>query len=558
MADDVKLTFTGNSADAEKAIAQLERKYDALEQKIKRSGAVSKKVADESAMSFAKMGQAITSSASALTGISGPADVASAAWRVATNEVNTYLERTKRAASASATYAQTLEQLYINAVGDPSFPDLATADKTVKNISGKTGVEPKDVAAALNVGIATKGNLPAGADVEMVDKVLSLIPLSTGSHEGMVTGGLGLQKAIPGTSSEEGLGFLLRAAGTSHVASNEEFVKNAVPAILGGIATDETKDARGSAAIYNTITQLSGDVHGRRSRTAVLGFEAQAKEFLKEEPQLKSHMDRVKFLQDNPDAAKIFMHGGEYKGRKRSQEMTVTGPDGEEYTVGGKKYTGERQMTPFIEELLLGANGKKMLQDIYAKTPVLADSEAYYQQAAKELSANPNVQVARSEKLIDARTRQFQLDNQRDAQFGVADQGLTKGLADSGLGWADQMAARGEFYARTGLGGQNPAEAAKAVVGGWAAQHELQASRWTGGAQGLEDVQSTAGRLRQLESDFGRQARNPAQPAPDDEMKQIARQQLEETKKLNSQMQEQNRQNRNRPPVRATASAESN
>lgn len=456
MSDDVKLTFTGNSADAEKAIAQLERKYDALEQKIKRL-----KTATKPEPSFIDgLSAGADKAAMSITGISGPLDVLRMGINQIGAEWDAVIQRQERARQSSMDYAQTLEQLYINAVGDESFPDLATADKTVRQLSQKTGVEPKDIANALNVAIAAKGNLAPGTDIAMVDKVLSMIPLSTSSHDGAVAGGLGLQKALPGTTPEQALGFLLRSAGTSAVASNEKFVKNAVPAILGGVVSDPSRDARGASAIYNTLGQVSGDVEGRRTRTAAISMELQLQKFLEDEKQLVSHMDRVRFMQQTPEAMRAFMDGGEFKGRKRGHDMVVTGPDGEEYSVGGKKASFERQMEPFVRELLTGgSNAAKMLEDLYEKTPEVAQSGQFYDKAVADLKQNPNIRVAESEKKLDSFNRNLQLNNIEDATADVIYKGMQRGIEDAGGSSVSTWKSFVRFTGRRMLG-QSPQEAA--------------------------------------------------------------------------------------------------
>jgi hypothetical protein len=64
MADDVKLVFAGDSAGAEKAIAALERKFEAFEQKIKRASNTSKKASVETAEGLDKAGMSIVNIAS--------------------------------------------------------------------------------------------------------------------------------------------------------------------------------------------------------------------------------------------------------------------------------------------------------------------------------------------------------------------------------------------------------------------------------------------------------------------------------------------------------------
>lgn len=461
MADDVKLTFTGDSAGAEKALAQLERKYDALENKVKRIKAVTK---PDGRDIFDKMADGALRLGGALTGVNGPLDVLMLGVQQLRKEWEAVIARQDRARAVSIDYASVLENLAINTRGDASFPTLEAVDKEVKRVSKETGVEPKNVAQAMNYAMSAKGDLSGKEASAAVQSVLAVIPNLREAQDVMVGAVLDIRKSFPEATSEDVQGFMFQAMQTSRVTETEKFAKNAVPAILGGAKVDESKDIRANSAIYNTLTQFGEDVEGRRSRTAAISLNMQLKEFLKDEPQLDSNLKRVQFMQQNPEARQAFLYGGEFKGRKRSAEMTVTGPDGEEFTVGGKKASFERQSFPAVEQLLTGGSrAAESLKAAYEFTPELKGSGAVYEQMKQELKNNSTIQLADMDRKLKNAATGASLDDVEGARTGAVRVGLDDVMAANKFSYLSRTLSSVEYNART-MFGQSPLEAAQAVV----------------------------------------------------------------------------------------------
>ncbi len=461
MTDDVKLTFVGDAAGAEKAIADLDRRFTNLENKIKRFKSATK---PDGRDIFDKMADGAARLGSSLTGVNGPIDLLMLGVRQIGKEWDAVLARQERARTVSLDYASVLENLAINTRGDASFPTLEAVDKEVKRVSKETGVEPKNVAQAMNYAMSAKGDL-SGADAsKAVQSVLGVIPNLREAQDVMVGAVLDIRKSFPQATSEDVQGFMFQSMQTSRVTETEKFVKNAVPGILGSAKVDESKDLRANSAIYNTLTQFGEDVEGRRSRTAAISLNMQLKEFLKEEPGLDSNLKRVQFMQQNPESRQAFLYGGEFKGRKRSAEMTVTGPDGEEFTVGGKKASFERQSFPAVEQLLTGGSrAAESLKSAYDFTPELQGSGVIYEQMRKELKANQTIQLADMDRKLKNAAVATSLDDVEGAKAGSVRGGLDDIMAANKFSYMSRTFAAGEYNVRT-MFGQSPLDAAQASV----------------------------------------------------------------------------------------------
>lgn len=465
MADDVKVTFTGNSADAEKAIAQLERKYDALEQKIKRLGKVSKESADQGKTALDRMGDGAAKLASSLTGIGSPIDAISVAIAQIGREWDAVIQRQDRAKREAMDYAAVLENLAINTRGDASFPTLEAVDNRVKAIANRTGVAPKDVAGSLSYAMSAKANLSGEDAAKSVESVLSIIPNLKEAQNVMVGAVLDVRKSFPQASDADVQGFMFQAMQTSRVVETEKFAKNAMPAILGGAKVDESKDLRANSAIYNTLTQFGEDVEGRRSRTAAIALNMQLKEFLKDEPGLDSNMKRVEFMQQNPAARQAFLYGGEFKGRNRGQQMTVTGPDGEEYSVGGNRASFERQVFPAVEQLLTGGSkAAQSMKDAYQFTPELVGAGSVYQSMLQELKANKTINLADNNRKLMNAAAGASLNDTTGAMTSAYRGGLGEIMQANRFSAMSRTLAGYEYDVRTAFG-QDPNAAAQGAVG---------------------------------------------------------------------------------------------
>ena len=103
----VTLTFTGNSTDAEAAMARLERRFAALENASKRAGKTTNETGVVGADAFLKFGMSVT-------GISGVIDLASRAMSTLKNNYQEFLDMQDRAKGANSNFAKTFTDLNLN------------------------------------------------------------------------------------------------------------------------------------------------------------------------------------------------------------------------------------------------------------------------------------------------------------------------------------------------------------------------------------------------------------------------------------------------------------
>lgn len=175
MADDVKLTFTGNAADAEKAIAQLERKYDTLEQKIKRLGTASRQAAKDSSSGWESLGNTIGSVATKYVSIA-------AAIKIASDAAAAAAENNKRAQDRLSDFASTFRETEVKfqvQTGLQGAGSAAAIDRVVNQLR-RTPVTDLQSAIAISQQVASAGFTQA--DVQSGASTGAVLDLLAGTN----------------------------------------------------------------------------------------------------------------------------------------------------------------------------------------------------------------------------------------------------------------------------------------------------------------------------------------------------------------------------------------
>lgn len=482
MADDVKLKFAGDGADGERAIAQLERKYESLENKLKHLYDLSKRGSKDAKDGFLAVKDAVGDVGSAITGISGPMDVFLKLIQTAKSEFDDFVQRQEKSKTKTLDYAHAMEKLAVDLQGDPTLP-VAQADKEVRRIAAKTGVDMKYVASALGTGVSAKGHLPSADIVPIVETVATAVPLLKTEHDMMVATIADLRKTDPRITPEGGFGFMLAAKQQARITELPSLVQHGMPAIIGLNKMDGGQNWRENAAIYAALTNAAQDPSGRKSRTASIALAVQMKEFLQDVPELKDNLDRIQFFQKHPDARKAFLEGGDFRGKRRKGlQMTVTGEGGEQFNIGTDRASFEKQMLPAIQGLLGGSKTDvETLNEALKRIPEASGAQAIgeYQDFLRNIKGLGPVQAADTEQKLTALADLAFIGDEQGAMSAILRSRMDEVMQSAGVGWFRRQQHGVLFNTATMLGGADPSLQAQRQLG-------LQAAAMTPGSEGQQ------------------------------------------------------------------------
>ncbi len=435
------LTFTGNSDLAQRAIANLERKYQSMEQRIKAVGKSTQSAGNDGYDAFIKMGLSAVGIGSAL-------DIATKATNMFRLSYQKLLEMQSKAANANKDLAGSLTDLALN-----TDTPLPTAKRRVMSIARKTNTEPKQIVDAMNEAQAAKGDLSEHKVDQTIIASAALAKHKPEAMKQLVSVALDIQKQIKGTSPEEAIGFALAAQAKSRVPDATDFNTNVMPAIIDANKIENTPMDYG-AALSAGITQASGDKTGRTSRTAMTGLILQLKNSF---PELGSTEERINLLRDNPEIKNAFLNGGKFKdknGKEKSlskMQFEVQGPDGEMISLDTDHASFERKMVPAIDQLLThGSPAERMMNDSLSSVPKLQNAAPVYQNRVKEMKADPNLSLADKQNEFGAKAKTNLANNTDAAKADIVRKGVEEQLESLGFDGTYREALKYRVWAQPG------------------------------------------------------------------------------------------------------------
>ena len=416
------LTFTGDSNDAQAAIAKIERKFAEMENRAVQFGKKAKAAGDDGFESFLKMGQSVT-------GITSTLDLASKGVALLANEYKALIALQDKSAEANSTFGATFTKLALNA---GAGADVNKEKLRVLMLSTEAGVSPDKLTTIMSIAQAAKGGL---SDEVVNNTIIEASKLSKHSPDDMgklVGLSLDIQKANPKVNPRQALAFSLNSAAEARVDDAAEYSKNVMPAALAISQLDKT-GIEFPAAAAGAFTQGKGDTTGRTSRTAILAMHFQLEKAL---PHLKSFEDRVNYAQDNPEFTKAFFEGTTHKGKHLPpMDMQVVGPNGETFSFSGNKASFETPSLPWAKLLLTkGSTVDDNLRRIHKTVPSMDNSEASFNARAKGMAEDPNMMVADTRNAINVQKELNYLNNTEAAKESVARRDVFDLLASEGFG----------------------------------------------------------------------------------------------------------------------------
>lgn len=474
------LTVTGNTNDAIAAIAKLERQYDNLENKIKRSGTVAKHAADLGASGFQSMAIGAQQLSGSLLGIGGSLDLIVKGVDLAKQSFDDLERRENRALDSNVRFAQSLTKLAL-----ASDVPVRQAEKLILDLSKQTNVQPQNIPEMLNRFQAAKGPTQGHDFVEKTFRAAA--KLAWADPESMSALGeasLDITKQNPGTTPEQAIGFSLAAQKDSGVPDPVKFNQNVMPALLGGQIMNGTPLNVG-AAISNALTQTALDKSGRRSRTAQIALEMQLANAF---PEMEDTLSRINFLRGDPSARDSFM-----KGLKNE----VTAPDGTKIQLDLEGYQGEKSMRPAIQAMLTKDTPAANIFDTTLQTLVpLERGDEEFNRRAVEMKRSGTMQIAGRHQSAQIAAETARIGNKSGAAAGAARQGFYENLQANDV----DVLTRGNLgfgkWGRRWLLGQSEEEAASNTLGAELERMEGMTGNWRGSESGLRDATKYAEKIR--------------------------------------------------------------
>ena len=455
MADpEVKLKFVGSDADAIRAIANLEKKLESLEQgsrqmsrKLKEAGKDGTQAFNDMAAGGLKLGQS-------LVGIYSPIDLALKAMQLLKGEFDDMVKRREKALETHKGMAGPVTDLLTNVEGGREQINARLEKLT------RVGIPLEAAIPAMNEAQSAKGRLSD----ERVDETLlaaSHLKHSRAAFESTVGAAMEIQKQLDVTP-QQAIGFGMSIQQASRVKDNSEVNRNVIPAILDsaklGVPINQ------SAALNTAITQGAADVTGRSSRTAQTALTVQLQ---KNFPEFKNPTDAIEAMRNDPDLKKAFLYGGKTKsGRKmEGQGFSALGPDGEEgIELNPGHATFEKKMLGTIDRLL--TKGTPEHQEYQRALTGIVDpkkAEGVYQSKRQDFANDPVLQVADISMRSETQAQGARLRDVKGASIVASQKGLDEMLKAAGEGLTSRSEMSWSAFWRR-QAGDSPVKASRVSV----------------------------------------------------------------------------------------------
>ena len=233
------------------------------------------------------------------------------AWKAASVEFDNYVERQKKQAEATISFADASREMMLNFVPDATM-GVADLKPAIDKISRETGADQAQVAQAFSDTFSSKGDMPNKGATEFVAQAFRLAPKSPELAKEMAARALDLSAQTGVADPKSLLGFLSQVQGQSRITSMPQLGKQGVPAILGGMKGGASLEQ--SAELFAAINNLMKDAEGANSKTAMLQLVGQ----LTDEEKMKKAglskafagkgvMDRLAMLQGDQKLADKFL-----------------------------------------------------------------------------------------------------------------------------------------------------------------------------------------------------------------------------------------------------------
>ncbi len=259
---DVHMTMTADEADAWAAVQKVTGGFKGME---RAAGSATRK----SRRGFRRMGRDVRRFAMEVAGVGS---AAGAIYLVAQQLRREYDLLVRRQAEAARTQMSVGDLRAAALLNRPAEMDVGFLDALVERVSRRQQITQERLWPVLSSMLSAKGSV-SDEQFAAVLREVGRLGARGGPMVDLQTfagAGLDLAKLNPKASPAELLGWL-RQIGTSARVVNPEKQARAIPRVLSAAAPAGVSQEE-AAELWATITQLSGDVQGRRSATGTINL----------------------------------------------------------------------------------------------------------------------------------------------------------------------------------------------------------------------------------------------------------------------------------------------
>lgn len=425
MANVVEVVLSTKDAQTVRAWMNYRNNVAAVEAQLNKLGPANTRAAAGSK----ELDSQLLSIGNRLTGMATAGGVAGLAIKVLRAEFDALIERAEAALSASNKYSGSLETLAFNTAGDKKYDTLDKVEAKVREISKQSGVGVNEVARAVSNAASAKGQLDLDAAFDAVQTVMEFAPNSPQLQDVLSGASLDIRKMYPNATAKDAVGFTAMLGQQARITDPSKVAENALPAALLMSKVDQGS-LKNNAAIYAAITQATGDVQGRTSRTGGIALALQLEKAL---PELKDTMERVQFMQDNPELANQFLNGGgKFKGKGLT--LDLKGPDGEDISFGTDKASFEKKVIPAIRELFTKGSATDVnMRSALEAIPEIEDGDQVYQKQLESLKKSKTLAVTNRDRSLKTAEENKRIDDVAAAQDAATQHGAKGNLEAAGV-----------------------------------------------------------------------------------------------------------------------------
>lgn len=461
MGNNVDITISGDSREAEKAIDRLQQENDKLSRKLDQLSQKSRKASNETASGFDKAKKSIGGAGAELASMVAKLAAANFGMQTLGNEFEKQMQRQEAARVSALAPAEARREAIFNFTPDKTV-GYEGLDEQVRQISEQTRSREEVVWGALSAAFSAQGSVANDVTLNAVRDALTVKPNDAGSAAILSGRGLDLAKYTGSTDIGANLGFLANLQSAVRLEDPTLVGTNIVPGIGAGRSYGDTAEQAGE--VMAAFSQLLGDTRGDQSATAYQKMAGQLKNFVpqrdKETGGLVGKDDFGQFA--IPDAQ--FEAFQQAKNTYQRMEALRKSPELLRGFIGSASF--EVKSKEQTIELLRGeAKAMEELANAQSKiNPLDARQRQGFNEKISRMNAG-DVQARLSlDQGVESAIQRGQLSDVEDQRVGAARDALTKTLAESTPGLMLEKQAEYGFELKMRLGNREPERAAAAEL----------------------------------------------------------------------------------------------
>lgn len=277
MSNDVDIKFAGDSKSVQKALDQMQAKFDRLERRLEKMQKVSKQFGGQTKTSFDQGTGAIGRMGVKLGGMMSLMTIFKESVRAVGREWEDTVKKQEAAYNAVMEPAEAIAGVKLNFVPDKTLSRKNLEGEVLK-LAEEIHQPVAQVARSLAGVLSAKGDLTAMQGFELVRQAgrLKIMDPDFNSQIAESAGDIAKRERIEDPRIL--LGSLINMQAAARPKQLDKLGKNLLPGIIAMRNFGFTFEQ--AAELGATITQLSGDSEGEQTGTALPGFAQKLKDFV--------------------------------------------------------------------------------------------------------------------------------------------------------------------------------------------------------------------------------------------------------------------------------------